>query len=122
MLSRRTSAADTDGPLALSGVDSDHCLHLEEIAQTVLAPFAAVAGHLEAAERRVHAALRAVQGHLAGTNAGADAPRVQIVLGPYIGRETVRRVVGDLHGLFLVVVGQDAEHGPEDLFARNRHV
>src|SRR5258708_7040408 len=41
--------------LALGGVDSNHCLDLQEVAQSELAPLAAVAGHFEAAKRRVHA-------------------------------------------------------------------
>src|ERR1700689_1640744 len=52
--------------LALSGVDSDHRLDLQEIAQSELAPFAAVARHLEAAKWRIHVSRGAVQGHLSG--------------------------------------------------------
>jgi hypothetical protein len=42
--------------------------------------------------------------------------------GLHIGREAVDRVVGHRDDLVLVLVGQDREHRPEDLLARDGHV
>ena len=74
----RGSAVELDEahtPSPSSSVDSDHRLDLQEIAQSELAPLAAVARHLEAAERRVHVAGGAVQGDLAGADAIAPMRR-----------------------------------------------
>src|ERR1700760_3140242 len=88
----------------------------------MLAPLAAIARHLEATKGRIHAALSAVQSDLAGADARANPPRVQVVLGPDIRGKPIWRVVGNLHGLLLVVVGENAKHGSKNLLARDGHV
>src|SRR5258708_26332332 len=72
--SSRTMGSVT--PLALSGVDSNHRLDLQEVAQSELAPLAAVAGHFESAIRRVHASGCPVYSDLAGADACADTARM----------------------------------------------
>ncbi len=44
------------------------------------------------------------------------------VFRPQAGGETVDRVVRELHALLEIVEREHREHGPEDLFARDRHV
>ena len=48
--------------------------------------------------------------------------RLVDVLGPDSGRESVDRIVGELHALLEIVERQHGEHRPEDLLARDRHV
>src|ERR1700685_4348506 len=52
--------------------EAEHGLDLEEFLEAELAPFAAGAGLLVAAERRVHVAARAVDVHVAGADLGCD--------------------------------------------------
>src|SRR5271155_1525512 len=122
--SRRTASGirPRRGAGGSSSVDPDDRLQLQEVAQTELAPLAAVARHFEAAERSVHVARSTIQSHLAGADPCPNAPCMQIVLGPHIGRESIGRIVRDLYRLLLVLVGEYAEHRSEDLFARDGHI
>src|SRR5258706_15857883 len=83
--------------------------------------FAAVARLLEAAEGRVHVEGAAVDVDLAGADAARDALRARFVLGPHRAREAVGAVVGDADRVFLVLVGNDGEHRPEDLLLGDAH-
>src|SRR5204863_6750595 len=44
------------------------------------------------------------------------------VLGPYAGRQTVDRAVGELHARFEIIEGEYGQHRAENLFARDRHL
>src|SRR4029450_13161838 len=99
-----------------------HGLYLEKLLESVLTPFAAVAGLLVAAEGSAEVDAGAVQMHVAGAQVRGDAQRALRITRRHIARQSVRRIVGDADGLLLTVVGQDAEHRAEDLLARYRHV
>src|SRR5580704_8918365 len=74
--------------LVLSGrVGAQHRLDLEEVAQSVLAPFTAIARHLEAAKGRVHVALRAIDRDLAGPQPPPDARRTHAIARPDVCRQ-----------------------------------
>src|SRR5688572_20415917 len=98
---------------------ADHGLGLEELLETVVAPLAAVARLLVAAERRAEVGRCPVDADLAGADPRRDAARALEVARRHVAGEAVRRVVGDPDRIVLVVVGQDREHGPEDLLARD---
>src|SRR5450631_4234652 len=120
--SSRTTALSASMPLRSSGVDADHGLDLQEVAQPEFSVFAPVARHLEAAKRGFHVARGSVQCHLTRSDTACHAPRPDIVLRPHVGGEAVWSIVGDLHGLLLGLVRQNAQHRPEDFLAGNRHV
>src|SRR5437764_9885442 len=96
-------------------------LVLEELLQPVKPSLAAVARLLEAAERRVHVEGAAVDVDLPGADAPRDALRARLVLGPNRAGEAVDGVVGDAHRFVLILVGNDREHRPEDLFLSDGH-
>src|ERR1700681_3195342 len=82
----------------LRGVVAGDRLDLEIFLEAVLAPFAAVAGLLVAAERRGAVVRDALQVDVAGADLAADAARAfHGVTGDVTG-QTIGRVVGDLHG------------------------
>src|ERR671911_2436906 len=96
-------------------------LQLDIVGQALGAELAPDAGPLVAPERRheVHRVLV----HAVGP--GADAPgnveALVDVASPHRAGQAVLAVVGDAHSVFRVVVGDDREHGPEDLLLRNAH-
>ncbi len=103
------------------GCVPQRALDLQVLLEAELAPLAAVAASLVSAERRIQVE-RVVDRHLAGPDpARKRAGRIE-VRGRNIARKTVFRVVGDVDGLIEIVVGQDAQHRAEDLFAGDRHV
>src|ERR1700712_4657698 len=86
------------GPLAfrnLRGVVAGDGLDLEIFFQTVLAPFAAVAGLLVAAERRGAVVRHALQVDVAGADLAADLARGLDGIGGDVAGKTVGRIVGD---------------------------
>src|SRR3954451_22345298 len=80
----------------LRGVIAGDRLHFEIFFQTVLAPFAAVAGLLVAAERRRAVVRNALQIDVAGADLLADAARRFHGVGGDVTGQTVGRVVGNL--------------------------
>src|SRR5258706_10810568 len=94
---------------------------LQKLFQAENAGLAAVARLLEAAERRVHVEGAAVDVDLAGADAARDALGARPALGPHRAREAVGAVVGDADRVFLVLVGNDGEHRPEDLLLGDAH-
>src|SRR6266849_8352658 len=107
---------------SLRGVVAGDGLDLEIFFQAVFAPFAAVAGLLVAAERRGAVVRDALQVDVAGANPAADPARGLHGVGGDVTGETVRRVVGDLHGILFVLGAKDGQHGAKNLFARDGHV
>ena len=87
----------------------------------MLAPFAAVAGLAIATERRGEVRAGAIDQDLAGADAVGNRMGF-LVRALNIACETVNGIVGHLDGLVDRVIGQDAEHGPEDFLARDGHV
>src|SRR6266849_10823406 len=107
---------------SLRGVVAGDGLDLEIFFQAVFAPFAAVAGLLVAAERRGAVVRNALQVDVAGAQLAADLAGAFDGVGGDVTGETIRRVVGDLHRVFLILGAEDGEHGAENLFPRDRHV
>src|SRR6476661_10641652 len=101
---------------SLRGGDGDR-LHLEEFLHAELAPLAAVAGLLVAAERGGALVGNAVEVDVAGADLPADAVGAFDRAGGDVAGEAVRRVVGDLHRLGFVLGAEDGDHRPEDLLA-----
>src|SRR5689334_3742236 len=87
----------------LRGVEAGDRLHFEIFFQAVLAPFAAVAGLLVAAERRGAVVGHALQVDVAGANLLADPARALHGVAGDVTGETIRRVVGDLDSFRLVL-------------------
>src|SRR6185295_14625224 len=81
-----------------------------------------VAGLLVPPERSRKLGPRAVDVHIAGAQARRDLHGVLHVSRLHVARETVRCVVGHRYGLFLALIGKDAEDGAKDLLAGDRHV
>src|SRR3954471_14110435 len=96
-------------------------LGLEELLEAELAELAAVAGLLVAAERSQRVEAAAVDLDLAGADLAGDLLGPLRIAGPHAAGEAIDRVVGDLDGLFLGVVGNDREDGTEDLLLLNGH-
>src|SRR4030095_12672707 len=97
-------------------------LQLEEFLAPGLAPLAAVARLLVAAEAGHEVRAGAVDVHVAGADLlGHLAGALGIARGD-VPREAGQRVVGDLDRLRVALVGQDGEDRPEDLLARDGHV
>ncbi len=90
--------------------------------EAVVAPLAAVAAHLVAAEGRHHVPAAAVDGHLARPQLGGDLAGLLEVAGLHIGGEPVLGVVADIDSLIDRVVAEDGQDGPEDLFFGDGHV
>src|ERR1043166_6078381 len=97
-------------------------LVFEKLLQPIDPGLAAVARLLEAAERRVHVEGAAVHVDLAPADAPRHALRARLVLRPHGSGEAVDRVVRDAHRVLLVAVGDDRQHGTENLFLRDGHV
>src|SRR5581483_12081772 len=107
---------------ASSGAPAGHGLDLEVLLEPEPAPLAAVARLLVAAERRGPLVGSAVEVDIAGADAARDPPRALDVTRGHVARQAIGRVVGDAHGLLLVLVADDGQHRPEDLLTRDRHV
>src|SRR3569832_415014 len=85
MLSKRSS---------LRRVEAGDGLHFEEVLEAVLAPLAAVAGLLVAAERRAAVVGHTLQIHVAGADLAADALGVLDRSAGDVAREAIGGVVG----------------------------
>src|SRR5829696_5536738 len=96
-------------------------LQLDVVGQALDAELAPEARPLVAAERgdEVHRVL--VHAVRAGADAPGDVETLVDVAGPDRAGQAVLAVVGDAHCVIGVVVGDDREHGPEDLLARDAH-
>ena len=90
--------------------------------QPVAAVFAADAGLFEAAKRRQGFVRRAVDHHTAAFQPLGYLTCVRHISALDIGLQAVGCVVGDGDRLVFVVVGDDAQHRAEDLFAGDAHV
>src|SRR3569833_1618683 len=90
---------------------------MQEVAQSMLAPLAAIARLLEPAERRVHIARLAIEGEPTRADPASNAIGTRQVIGPDIRLQTVFSVVGDPDRLLLRLIRQDGQQGPEDLLA-----
>src|SRR3954452_24555810 len=87
----------------LRGVVAGDRLHFEIFFQAVLAPLAAVAGLLVATERRGAVVRNALQIDVAGADLAADAARAfDRITGDVTGK-TIRRIIGDTHGIGFVL-------------------
>src|SRR5262245_29851067 len=92
---------------SLRGVEAGDCLHFEIFFQAVLAPLAAVAGLLVAAERRGALVRHALQVDVAGADLAGDATRALYRVASDITGETIGRVIGDLDRLGFVLGAND---------------
>src|SRR4051812_18066661 len=90
-------------------------LRLQELLEPERAEFAAVPRLLVAAERRERVEGGAVHLDLAGPQPPCDPLGALLVSRPDAAGEAVDGVVRDPHGIVLVLVRHDREHGPEDL-------
>src|SRR5438105_7611549 len=106
----------------LRRVEAGDGLHFEIFLETVLAPFAAVAGLLVAAERRSAVIRHALQVDVAGAELAGDLAGAVDAAGRDVAGKTVRRVVGDLDGVGFVLGADDGQHRSEDFLLRDRHV
>src|ERR1700704_2926405 len=106
----------------LRRVEAGHRFHLEIFLEAVLAPLAAVAGLLVAAERRGAVVRHALQVDVAGADLAGHAARAFHRIAGDVTGETIGRVVGDLHRFGFILGTEDREHGSEDFLPRNRHV
>src|SRR3954447_20051867 len=98
------------------------CFCFEELLEPELAELAAVPRLLVSAERGERVERRAVHLNLAGADPPCHAPGALFVARPDAAGQAVDRVVGDPHGVVLVVVRHQDEHGPEDLLLGDGHV
>src|SRR5215211_295684 len=106
----------------LRGVVAGDRLDLEIFLEAVLAPLAAVAGLLVAAERRGAVVRHALQVDVAGADLAGHAARAFHRIARDVTGETVGRVVGDLHRFGFILGADDGQYRSEDLFAGDRHV
>ena len=84
--------------------------------------FTADAGIFEPAPGRLRIVRHAVDHDPAGPQPRGHASRAREVSTKDGGVKTISGVVGDSDRVFLGVIGDDAEHGAENLFPRDRHV
>ena len=99
-----------------------HHLGLQVGIERFATALAAKAAALVAAERcHVTHGTIAVHPHRAGFDALRHANRAADVTGPHAGRQTIVAVVRNRERLLFIGEGDDREHGPEHLFARNAH-
>src|SRR6185437_4054684 len=106
----------------LRRVEAGDRLHLEIFLETELAPLAAVARLLVAAERRGAVVRNALQVDVAGADLTAHLARTLDSACGHITRKTVGRFVGDAHGVRLILGAHDREHRSEDLLFRDGHL
>src|SRR5689334_18527641 len=102
-------------------VEAEDRLRLEELLHARPTPLATIPGLLVSTERSVEVTRCAVEVDAAGADAPRHASRPLVAAGDAAG-ESERRIVGDAHGVVVVLVADDDEHGPEDLLAGDRHV
>src|ERR1700722_7398051 len=84
--------------------------------------FTADAGMLESAEWRLLVVQHAVDRHAAGLKLRCDATGALNVRAAHVSVEAVLRIVGDPDRIVFVLVGDDREDGPENLFPGDCHV
>src|SRR5260221_1374025 len=90
---------------------------LEELFEPLHATLAALTTLAVAAERPARMNEHAeVDRDRSCADATRERERAVFVLRPDAARQPVDRVVGDLHGLLVVVVGDHRKDGTEDLF------
>ncbi len=94
---------------------------LEKLVERERADLASDPGLLEAAKRREHVEAPAVDVDLPGAKPARHVQRFFRRAGPDAAGKAVNRIVGDPHGVVFGVVGDDREHGPENLFLRDGH-
>src|ERR1700691_2118776 len=116
---RETSLTTRRYPMDLVVLDR---LHLEELLEAVQSTLTTDARLLVAAEGRERVEGATVDRHLAGTDLARDFERLLVGRGPHAAGQSVGRVVRDCDRLLLGVVGDDRQHGTEDLLLRDRHV
>src|SRR5262249_8987729 len=95
--------------------------HLEILFQAVLAPLAAVAGLLVAAERRTAVVRHALQVDVSGAKLARDLAGALDAAGRDVTGKTGRRVVGDLDGVGLVLGADNGQHRSKNFLLRDRH-
>src|SRR5436190_7153637 len=117
----RNAAVGSSGASPLGTRGRHDRLQLDVVGQALDAELAPEARPLVAAERgdEVHRVL--VHAVRAGADAAGDVEALVDVAGPHRAGQPVLTVVGDAHCVIGVVVGDDCEHGPEDLLARDAH-
>ena len=84
--------------------------------------YVAVSGLLVAPEGGHWIETATVDLHLAATELARYRVGMVCVLGPDTAGQAVVGVVGNLDGLVFGVVGNDREHGPEDLLSGDGHI
>src|SRR5690606_2469271 len=99
-----------------------HRLDLEELLEAVLAVLPPVAAVLVAAEARVRVERAAVDLDLAGADPAGAGLCPLGVGAPHAAGEPVDGVGGDAGGVVLVVVADDRQQRPDDLFVGDGHV
>src|SRR5882757_2410377 len=97
-------------------------LDLEILGEPVVAPLAAVARHLVAAERHGHVAVGAIEADLTRPQPRSHLAHPARVRAGNVGGEAVHGVVADFDGLVDGVVAQDRKDRTEDFLARDGHV
>jgi hypothetical protein len=103
------------------GTSTQNSLHFQKLLQAETPKLPSIARLLVAAKgsARVHG--RAVNVHRASPHGVCDASTTMRLAGSDKSGQPVFRVVRDLYGFCLVAIGDDAEHGTEYLFLRDRH-
>src|ERR1700733_4663234 len=97
-------------------------LWLKKRLNSVDAKFATHAGLFESAERCLLVVWPAIDRNPAGLDLRCDSTDALNVSPTHVSVEAVLRIVGDPDCIFFVLVGDDREDGPENLFLGNRHV
>src|ERR1700722_11891668 len=105
----------------LFGRVSQCALDFQILVEAELTPLPTVAAALVAAERRVQVE-RMVDRHPSGPDLAGNLASFLEVSARNIAGKAVFGVVCDLDGLVEIAVAEDAQHRPEDLLARNRHM
>src|SRR5579863_101753 len=77
---------------------------------------------LETAKWRLLIIQHAVDRYAAGEDSRGYAARTSYIAAAYVGVKAKVRVVGDPDHIFFVFVSDDAQHGSEYLFPRDRHI
>src|SRR5262249_16633117 len=99
-----------------------HALLLREVLDTLWAVLAADAGVLVAAEWAPGVEGVPVDSVCAGADLLRDLDAARHIGGPYAAGQPIHRVVGDRDRIVLGVIRDDAQHRPEDLLLRDRHL
>src|SRR5882724_13353612 len=97
----------------LRRVEARDRLDFEIFLEAELAPLAAVAGLLVAAERRGAVVRYALQIDVAGADLAADPARAFHGVGGDVTRQPIGGVIGYPHGVGLILGAENGEHGAE---------